>query len=984
MAGKSGRKKWVLAGKIFGGVLVFSALFLIFFPILFHNYIAEKVTDVTSDYLTTELRFKDTRATFFRHFPSLTLSMDEAEIMGSKPFSGEPVLTTETLVFSISLWRLLFTREVKIDEIDLENAMVSFKSDRFGRPNYLIFKATTEDSDTSDTSAETIVTLDRIRIQEADLSYIDRLRGIDISTRGFNYDGAGSFQNGNLELGSRFEIDSVDVTFQDVEYLKNKHLTANISSLYNDNTVSLLFEKNDLKINELELSLTGKLDFDPDGYSYEVDVTTEGSHLKDIISLLPKQYVSWRDNAEVDGIVDADLHMSGLNNSRRDTLEESRIALDLDFRDGKLKYRDAPVPVEEIFIDFKGSLDNGLIEIEADTLSFIIGEDFSRGHMYAKGRKDSFDLKTRLHAQLNLHLLQETLQLPDINFGGHLDADITAEGIYDKANSHFPITDAEFIVRDGSLQTSFPDPIEDITVDFLLKNSNGGLDGTSIVLKELSFDFEDNPFELSASLRNLELLDYDIQARGSLDLNSFSQVAPLPYISNANGFVRLDARFKGHMVRGAQGAAPDVKVEANSGKLFLENVVLNVEELPKPIEIVSGDFTFQLNRLEFSEFQVKYAGNYSLLNGYFTNYLAYFLAPEGVLQGDFDFKSEFIDLDELIPKEEVPSQNLVETHIDSVETREEITGVLQVPSNINFKLNADIDTLRHFKLDITKLRGQITISEGGFLFNDTQMNMVGGNATMKGFYKPEGNDKALFNYNLQGQNLNVTRAYEEIELFNDLVPAAANADGVISLDYEIRGSLDQQMSPVLPSLEGGGTLKVHDVQFKNYKLFGTVSKETRLNALKDPKMKEIRVHSTIDDNILELERFKFKVHPFRLRMEGETTLDGDMDLQMRLGLPPFGLIGIPIKITGTSDSLKIKMGRREKDLMALEYDDDEFSEEERRRFRMLRDSITEDMDIGDISAFEQRMDSIYFRQEERVGDSLGTREGAPGSGVNRP
>ncbi|MGB5509941.1 AsmA family protein, partial [Robiginitalea sp.] len=341
MTGKSGRHKWVLAGKIFGGFLVFSTLFTIFFPILFHNYIAEKVTEVTSDYLTTELRFKDTRATFFRHFPSLTLSMEDAEIMGSQPYSREPLLKAETLVFSISVWRLLLTREVKIDEIDLEKAVVSFKSDRFGRPNYLIFKDNSADPDASNSPSETIVTLDRIRIQEADLSYVDRLRGIDISTRGFDYDGVGSFQNGKLELGSRFDIDSVDVTFQDVQYLKNKHLTANISSLYNDNNVSLLFEKNDLKINELELSLTGKLDFEPDGYSYQVDIRTGGSHLKDIISLLPEQYVHWRDKTEVDGMVDANLHMSGLNNSRRDTLEESRIALELDFRDGKLKYRDA-------------------------------------------------------------------------------------------------------------------------------------------------------------------------------------------------------------------------------------------------------------------------------------------------------------------------------------------------------------------------------------------------------------------------------------------------------------------------------------------------------------------------------------------------------------------------------------------------------------------------------------------------------------------
>jgi AsmA protein len=983
MTGLPGRKRWIAAGKIAGGLLAFWVLAMVFFPILFHNWISRKVTEVTTEYLISELRFKDTRATFFHHFPFLTLSMDQVELAGSGPFASKPFIKAESLVFTIGIWRLLFTDRVDIKEIDLVNAAVSFETDRFGRPNYLIFKSAEPKNPETPAESGAEVYLDRIRISNTDLSYTDRLRKIDVSTHAFDYDGEGSFINGNLQLGSRIEIDSVDVTFEDVEYLRGKPLKATISTVYNDNAVSLLFEKNDLVINELALAFSGKLDFDPDGYRYQVDVSTRDSHLKEILSLLPAKYVRWRDQAEVDGLIDADLHLSGLNNSVRDTLEDSRMALEVDFRDGKLKYRDAPVPVEQIFIDFKGSLDNGIFEVGADTLSFILAGEFSRGNFFARGRRDSFDLKTRLHAQLNLHLLQEALQLPDISFGGHLNADITAEGVYDKANTHFPVTDAEFIVQDGYLQTSFPDPIEDITIDFVLENTDGGLAGTSFLLKTLSFDFEDNPFEVKASLRNLELPDYDIQARGSLDLNSFSQVAPLPYVSNANGFVRLDARFKGHMVPGADGGTPEVKVESNSGKLFLENVVLNVAELPKPLEIVSGDFTFQLNKLEFSEFQVKYAGNYSLLNGYFTNYLGYFLLPDGVLLGDFDFKSQFIDLDELIPKEEVPAEGMAYVHADSLDTRENITGVLQVPSNINFKLNADIDTLRHFKLDITRLRGQISVTEGGFLFNDTRMQMVGGTATMKGFYKPEGNDRALFNYNLKGENLDVKRAYDEIDLFNELVPAAENADGIISLDYEIRGSLDRTMAPVLPSLEGGGTLMVHDVQFKNYKLFGTVSQETRLDALRDPKMKEITVHSTIDDNLLELKRFKFKVKPFRLRMEGQTTLDGDMDLQMRLGLPPFGLIGIPIKITGNSDSLKIKMGRREKDLQALEYDDDEFSEEERRRFRMLRDSITEEMDIEDINRFEMRMDSLYF---PRAPDSLGTPKAAgepPATGMGR-
>ncbi|MDM9630466.1 AsmA-like C-terminal region-containing protein [Robiginitalea aurantiaca] len=970
MTEHSSKKRWVLSGKIAGGIFVFWLLAMVLFPVLFHNWISQKVTDLTSDYLSSELRFKDTRATFFHHFPFLTLSMDEVELRGSGPFAEQPFIKAETLVFTIGIWRLLFTDQVDIKEIELNNGNVFFKTDRFGRQNYSVFTSPESKDQDSLSESGTEVYLDRIRINNTAIAYTDALRKLDIRTHALDYDGAGSFIEGKLQLGSHLDIDSVDVTFEDVKYLKGKPLKANLTTVYNDNDVSLLFEKNDLVINELALNYSGNLDFDPDGYSYKVDLSTEGSHLKEIISLLPARYVSWRDKADIDGLLDAKIHLSGLNNVVRDTAEASRMAVEINFRDGKLKYRDAPVPVEQIFLDFNGSLDNGVFEIEADTLSFILAEDFSRGNFYAKGHKDSLDLKTRLHAQLNLHLLQETLQLPGINFGGHLNADITAEGVYDKVNTHFPITDAEFIVKDGYLQTTFPDPIEDISIDFVLENTDGALDGTSVMLKNLSFNFEDNPFELKAELKNFEMLDYDIQARGSLDLNSFSQVAPLPYISRANGFVRLDARFKGHMVPGPEPGSSDLKVASNSGKLFLENVALNVQELPNPLEIVSGDFTFQLDKLEFSEFQIKYAGNSSLLNGYFTNYLSYLLVPDGILLGDFDFKSEFVDLDALIPKKEVPPETLAQTQTDSLGTRDDISGVLQVPANINFKLNADIDTLRHFKLDITELRGQISVTEGGFVFNDTRMNMVGGTATMKGFYKPEGNDRALFNYNLQGQNLDVHRAYDEIELFTDLVPAAQNASGIISLDYEIRGSMDQRMNPILPSLEGGGTLTVHDVQFKNYKFFGTVSRETRLGALKDPKMKEITVHSNIDDNLLELKRFKFKVKPFRLRLEGQTTLDGDMDLQMRLGLPPFGLIGIPIKITGTSDSLKIKMGRREKDLEALDYDDDEFTEEERRRFRMLRDSITENMDIEDIYSFEKRLDTLYFQKEPKVQDSL--------------
>ena len=42
---------------------------------------------------------------------------------------------------------------------------------------------------------------------------------------------------------------------------------------------------------------------------------------------------------------------------------------------------------------------------------------------------------------------------------------------------------------------------------------------------------------------------------------------------------------------------------------------------------------------------------------------------------------------------------------------------------------------------------------------------------------------------------------------------------------------------------------------------------------------------------------------------------------MRIGLPPLGIIGIPIKVLGTQENPDIKLGRKSEDLEETEYVD---------------------------------------------------------------
>jgi AsmA protein len=66
-----------------------------------------------------------------------------------------------------------------------------------------------------------------------------------------------------------------------------------------------------------------------------------------------------------------------------------------------------------------------------------------------------------------------------------------------------------------------------------------------------------------------------------------------------------------------------------------------------------------------------------------------------------------------------------------------------------------------------------------------------------------------------------------------------------------------------------------------------------------------------------------KMAGFRLRMEGQTRLDGALKLRMRLGLPPLGIIGIPMRVTGTHSNPKVKLGKGDNEPLEQTADKDD-------------------------------------------------------------
>ena len=896
--------------KITGITFVISLLVLILLPIVFADTITEKVKVLANKNLEGELNFNDSELSFFKHFPSLTLTLHEFNLNGSKPFKKKSLISAKEIGFGIDVWSAVFGNQTQIEEIFLENAKINVQVNRKGEANYNIYKSNSKENNTSSESAS--LALENIQINNSELVYNDKSTKINIEAKGFNYKGKGDLLKANFNLKTSARIDSLSFAYDQKEYLKNKKVKANLITKINTNSLSFVFEKNDLVINKLPVEFTGFFDFLKNGYQMDFKLKTENSDLEDLFTALPAEYVSWMNETKMKGTTSAFLTLKGKY------IASEKLSPELNFnikvRDGYVKHSKAPYPVEDIFLNLDTKLPNldiNQLKIRLDSLYFDINKNKLSAILISDGFGKKITIDSKIKSKLDLSFVSNALQIPNFKLAGNLDADIISKGNYNKEDKKFPVTKGNFELKNGLIQTAYyPKPIQNINLKANLNSPTGNFKDASFILSPANFTFEGESFNMKALFKNFDDVNYDIKAKGTLNVARIYKVFSQKGL-DVDGYIKADVSLAGKQSDATNGNLNSLK---NSGTLEVKNIKTTSNYLAKPFLIENGLFTFNQDKMNFSNFNGKYGSSDIAMSGNLENVINFVLSENQILKGNFNLTSNFLNVNEFIP-------TITEETDDEKTAKTEISGVIEIPTNLDVTIQTNALKTKYNDITIDNLRGNLLIQNGSLKLTNGNLGIIGATAKMEAFYKNEGTQKAYFDYKINASEFDIKRAYNEIKMFREIVTAAESAEGIVGLNYSIKGVLNNQMEPVMPSLEGSGTLSVKKVKMKGFKLLNIVSSKTENPDIKDPDVTKVDIKTTIKNNIVTIDRFKFKVAGFRLRFEGQTSLDGKLNLKMRIGLPPLGIIGIPIKVLGTQENPDIKLGRKSEDLEETEYVD---------------------------------------------------------------
>lgn len=489
----------------------------------------------------------------------------------------------------------------------------------------------------------------------------------------------------------------------------------------------------------------------------------------------------------------------------------------------------------------------------------------------------------------------------DLKTDGKASLTAFAKGIL--GQDQVPQFEVALDVKDGMFRyPSLPAGVENINITANVKNAGGNIDATEITVSPFDFVLAGNPFSLKASVKT-PMSDPDLQAsaQGTLDLGKIKEVYPLEDMT-LNGTIQADMNLAGKLSYIEKEQYDQMKA---AGSIRLNNMKLNLQDMPA-IDIQRSTFSFSPRYLQLSETTINIGQNDLTVDSRFENYLGYALKGS-TLKGNLNISSNHIHVNDFISSDTTTVQ-VPETH-DSTTVSSSEAGVIRIPENIDFTMQANLKEVLFDKMKLETVSGVLTVKNGTVDMRNLSFNTMGGSITANGAYSAPKGVQPHLNAGFDMKGIGFAQAYEELGLVQQLAPIFSGLKGNFSGNLKINTPLDEKMSPVMQQVQGSGSLSTKDLSLSDVKFINQVADIVKKPSMKDIQVKDLNLDFEIADGRVTTQPFDLKLGDYTMNLSGSTGLDQTIDYTGKITLPSGGIgskLGtVDMTIGGTFTSPKV-------------------------------------------------------------------------------
>ncbi|RZS95799.1 AsmA-like C-terminal region-containing protein [Cecembia calidifontis] len=844
------------------GIFVFLLLALVSLPFIFKDKIAERIDREISNSINAQVYFDINKISLsiFKRFPHISATVEELGIIGNPPFQNDTLIHMDKLQVDFNLKSVIFDDYPTLTGVHLDGGSVYIKVLEDGTANYDITYPAEEEAAESNFK----MAIDIIRVNDVDLIYDDRQLKYFMALAKVKAEGQGEFTLSQYELPVKAEAFIADITYEGVNYLRNKSFKGETLMNIDMDQMKFGFGEGDFALNDFFFDFGGYIALPEEGVEFDINFGGKDNSFRSILSLVPGMYTESFGSLRTSGTMDFQGYFKGLYSDN--TFPSFDIGLNIN--DGFFQYPDLPRPVSDVNMDVRiknetANLDNTSVQIPVFNLNF--GSNPISGRFILENLVN-YDMEGALKGKLNLEELTSIFPIEGMTLKGLLDINATAKGRYDSVAKVIPAIDAQMLLSNGFVRTSeYPSPIEKLNIRATVQNKSGRMNDFLLDLSQFGFELEDEAISGRLKVTDFSLLNWDGAVKGAVDLGKMLAIFPMENII-MEGLVRADLLTKGSYKDVEEGRYNRLDTR---GSMEVSKFYFTSSDLPQGVRIHEAKADFSPERINLTKFDSRVGQSPVQATGFLSNYLNFVLKENEVLKGQLSLNSSRFDVNEWMSESS-----------DS----EELT-VLELPKNIDFSMSVAANEVIYDNMNLKEVKGTLNLKDGVLTFRDAGMRALGGQISLNGTYDPRDLTAPKFDLGVNLANLSIAQAFETLNTVKAFAPVAQHLTGNFNSNLSFSGILGQDMMPILSSLNAKGLLRVAEAAYQNSQLLQGITSLTKLNDTNTIQFRNVSIPIEIKNGIMEVKPFDVRLWDYQANIQGSTGFDGTINYLINMQVP---------------------------------------------------------------------------------------------------
>lgn len=854
--------------KITGITLLVLILLAFLIPILFKKQITELVKKEINKSLTAKVDFSDVSLSLFRHFPQVSIQINELSVLGTGVFEKDTLLAAENLDVSANLFSVIRGDNIKVNGLFIESPRIHALVLADGRANWDIVKVDSADisPDTDTTASAFRMNLKQYEISDGYLYYSDATSGMTAEITDLDHRGSGDLTADVFTLSTSTQAASVNFIYDAIPYLAQTEVDIDADIQIDNAKQVYSFDTEEIHLNNLQLSGKGNIGIVNDStYAMDIAFKTPSNQFKDILSMIPAVYKTDFDKIKTAGTA----ALEGWAKGNYSPSQLPAFDLKLQVADASFQYPDLPKQVSNIQIDLHASNPDGVVDHTEINLSKghleMDREPFDFRFLFRQPETSQY-LDASVKGRLDLAQLTQLVKLDaGTKLAGLVQADAFAKGSLAALQQQAgDFTAGGFLqINDLMYQAAdFPQAIRNGDMNIRINNQGGVADNTQIQIEKGHIELGNDPFDFNLVLtRPISNPTFKGNANGRFTLDHVQQFTTLAPGTSISGQLFADVTFDGNMADIDQGAYDRVKT---SGTAELKQLKYVAPEYKGGISVPVVKASFNPGQVRVTEFNGNYLGSNFSGNGNLDNLIGYVVKDEP-LKGTLNVKVDQMNLNDWMGTEAVSPQDNPGTS-PAAETTQ--TDPFVVPANINLLLNANAGQVTYDKVNYNNLQGSVQLENETVRLRNVSTSALEGTMVFNGSYSTlldKKNPDVALSYDLK--DIDIQKAFNAYNTVKMLMPIGQFLAGKLNSQLTITGQLKGDMMPDWGSLTGKGNLLLLEGMLRKFAPLEKLANTLQISELQSITLKDIK-------NSFEFANGKVLVKPFHLKIK---------DIEMEIG-----------------------------------------------------------------------------------------------------